>query len=87
MTDTLASTNTVPAGFDFTDPDLYASRVPLEEFAELRQNAPIFWNAQTREMWINQDWWEHLGYPGAPVSAANSSSSRAVSATSPGAVL
>ena len=49
MTDTVASTNTVPAGFDFTDPDLYASRVPLEEFAELRQNAPIFWNAQTRE--------------------------------------
>ncbi len=39
----------VPPGFDFTDPDLYESRVPLEEFAELRKNAPIFWNPQTRE--------------------------------------
>ena len=39
----------VPPGFDFTDPDLYESRVPLAEFAELRKNAPIFWNPQTRE--------------------------------------
>lgn len=39
----------VPEGFDFTDPDLYASRVPLAEFAELRRTAPIFWNPQTRE--------------------------------------
>lgn len=38
----------VPPGFDFTDPDLYESRVPLAEFAELRKNAPIFWNPQTR---------------------------------------
>ncbi len=40
---------TVPAGFDFTDPDLYAARVPLAEFAELRRTAPVFWNPQTRE--------------------------------------
>ena len=39
----------VPEGFDFTDPDLYENRVPLAEFAELRMNAPIFWNPQTRE--------------------------------------
>ena len=38
----------VPPGFDFTNPDLYESRVPLAEFAELRKNAPIFWNPQTR---------------------------------------
>jgi cholest-4-en-3-one 26-monooxygenase len=38
----------VPEGFDFTDPDLYAERVPLAEFAELRATAPVFWNPQTR---------------------------------------
>src|ERR1700722_17227872 len=38
----------IPRGFDFTDPDLYASRVPTEEFAELRRKAPVWWNAQRR---------------------------------------
>ena len=33
-------------GFDFTDPDLYAERLPLAEFAELRRTAPVWWNAQ-----------------------------------------
>ena len=36
----------IPAGFDFTDPDLYAQRLPLEEFAELRRTAPVWWNPQ-----------------------------------------
>ncbi len=36
----------IPAGFDFTDPDLYAHRVPNEELAELRRAAPIWWNSQ-----------------------------------------
>ncbi len=38
----------IPAGFDFTDPDLYAVRVPAREFAELRAKAPVWWNAQPR---------------------------------------
>jgi cholest-4-en-3-one 26-monooxygenase len=38
----------IPEGFDFTDPDLYAERVPLAEFAELRRTAPVWWNAQRR---------------------------------------
>ena len=38
----------IPPGFDFTDPDLYASRVPSEEFAELRRTQPVWWNAQRR---------------------------------------
>ena len=38
----------IPQGFDFTDPDLYARRVPSEEFAELRRTAPVWWNAQRR---------------------------------------
>jgi cholest-4-en-3-one 26-monooxygenase len=31
---------------DLTDPELYAHRVPDEEFAELRRSAPVWWNAQ-----------------------------------------
>jgi cholest-4-en-3-one 26-monooxygenase len=36
----------LPPGFDFTDPDIYAKRLPVEEFAELRRAAPIWWNEQ-----------------------------------------
>ena len=39
----------VPGGFDLTNPDILAERVPFEEFAWLRQSAPVFWNAQTVE--------------------------------------
>jgi len=38
----------IPEGFDFTDPDLYVSRMPAAEFAELRRAAPVWWNAQPR---------------------------------------
>jgi cholest-4-en-3-one 26-monooxygenase len=36
----------LPAGFDFTDPDIYVERLPIEEFAELRRTAPVWWNEQ-----------------------------------------
>jgi len=36
----------LPPGFDFTDPDLYAVRVPQDELAELRRTAPVWWNPQ-----------------------------------------
>ena len=36
----------MPPGFDFTDPDIYAHRIPTQEFAELRRTAPIWWNEQ-----------------------------------------
>ncbi|MGA9678344.1 MAG: cytochrome P450 [Mycobacterium sp.] len=36
----------LPAGFDFTDPDIYAERLPVDELAELRRTAPIWWNDQ-----------------------------------------
>jgi cholest-4-en-3-one 26-monooxygenase len=35
-----------PSDFDFTDPSVYAERVPLAEFADLRRTAPVWWNAQ-----------------------------------------
>jgi cholest-4-en-3-one 26-monooxygenase len=39
----------VPDGYDLTNPDIYESGVPLDEFAWLRKAAPVFWNAQTVE--------------------------------------
>ncbi len=45
----------VAPGFDLTDPDLYARRVPEEEFAELRRAAPVRWNPQPSDMGFNDD--------------------------------
>jgi cholest-4-en-3-one 26-monooxygenase len=36
----------LPEGFDFTNPNIYAERLPIEELAELRRVAPIWWNEQ-----------------------------------------
>ena len=36
----------LPQGFDFTDPDVYAARLPTEELRQLRQAAPVWWNEQ-----------------------------------------
>jgi cholest-4-en-3-one 26-monooxygenase len=38
----------LPAGFDVTDPGLYAERIPCEQFAQLRRTAPVWWNSQDR---------------------------------------
>ncbi|WP_040701683.1 cytochrome P450 [Nocardia vinacea] len=40
----------LPAGLDFADPDLWADRTPVQEFALLRRTAPVWWNAQSDEM-------------------------------------
>lgn len=40
------STLNLPDGFDVTDPDIYAERLPIAELAELRSAAPIWWNEQ-----------------------------------------
>ncbi|WAC94513.1 cytochrome P450 [Mycobacterium sp. Aquia_213] len=40
------ATPNLPPGFDFTDPDIYAHRLPVQELAELRRAAPIWWNEQ-----------------------------------------
>jgi cholest-4-en-3-one 26-monooxygenase len=45
----------IASGFDLTDPDLYAARVPQEELAELRRAAPIWWNSQPSDMGFNDD--------------------------------
>jgi cholest-4-en-3-one 26-monooxygenase len=45
----------IAPGFDLTDPDLYARRVPHEEFASLRRAAPVRWNPQPGDMGFNDD--------------------------------
>jgi cholest-4-en-3-one 26-monooxygenase len=40
----------IQEGFDPSDPDLLEQRLPLEEFAELRRTAPVWWNAQERRI-------------------------------------
>jgi cholest-4-en-3-one 26-monooxygenase len=42
----VATSPNLPAGFDFTDPDVYAERLPVAELAEMRKVAPIWWNEQ-----------------------------------------
>ena len=36
----------VPTGFDPTDPFLCEGSIPLEQFMELRQTAPVWWVEQ-----------------------------------------
>lgn len=38
----------IPTGFDFTDPEIYTTRVPAQELAELRRAAPVWWIPQRR---------------------------------------
>jgi cholest-4-en-3-one 26-monooxygenase len=45
----------IAPGFDLTDPDLYAHRVPHEEFAALRRAAPVRWNPQPTDMGFHDD--------------------------------
>ncbi|MGF6887529.1 cholest-4-en-3-one 26-monooxygenase [Nocardia sp. GAS34] len=49
MVDALTAPN-LPEGFDVTDPALWARRVPVEELAELRRSAPIWWNPQSPDV-------------------------------------
>ena len=45
----------IAPGFDLTDPDLYARRVPQEELAELRRATPVRWNPQPSDMGFSDD--------------------------------
>ena len=42
----MTASPTVPAGFDPTDPLLCEAAIPLEQFMELRQTAPVWWVEQ-----------------------------------------
>ena len=45
----MTTTPDLPIGFDPTDPSLNQERIPLKEFMELRQTAPVFWVEQPEE--------------------------------------
>ena len=45
----MTAPDVVPSGFDFTDPAIYESHVPHDEFLALRQKAPVYWVDQTPE--------------------------------------
>ncbi|MGV9414073.1 cytochrome P450 [Nocardia sp. NPDC003693] len=51
------SAPTSPAGFDFTDPDLLATRLPVEEFAELRRTSPVAWVPQAGSGFKDDGYW------------------------------
>jgi cholest-4-en-3-one 26-monooxygenase len=38
----------LPDEFDVNDPDTYAVRLPVDEWAELRRTAPVWWQSQPR---------------------------------------
>ena len=39
-------TPNIPAGLDFLDPDLCVKGLPIDELAELRRTAPVWWCEQ-----------------------------------------
>jgi cholest-4-en-3-one 26-monooxygenase len=47
----------LPAGYDFTDPDLLLRGIPVHEFAQLRRTAPVWWNEQQESIFDDGGYW------------------------------
>lgn len=45
------------AGFDFTDPDVLLRGIPVDEFAQLRRTAPVWWNEQQESIFDDGGYW------------------------------
>lgn len=45
------------AGYDFTDPDVLLRGIPVEEFAQLRKTAPVWWNEQGESIFDDGGYW------------------------------
>ncbi|WP_193046398.1 cytochrome P450 [Mycolicibacterium baixiangningiae] len=45
------------AGFDFTDPDVLLQGIPVNEFAQLRKTAPVWWNEQQESIFDDGGYW------------------------------
>ena len=54
---TAASCPFLPQGWDFTDPDVLVEGIPVEEFAQLRKTAPVWWNEQTDTIFDDGGYW------------------------------
>ena len=59
MTATTAAARSCPfgPGFDFTDPDLLLSGIPVREFAQLRKTAPLWWCEQPETIFGDTGYW------------------------------
>lgn len=44
-------------GFDFTDPDVLVRGIPVDEFAQLRRTAPVWWNEQQESIFDDGGYW------------------------------
>lgn len=51
------SAPSIPTPFDFTDPDLLAQRLPVEEFAALRRTTPVAWVPQAGSGFKDDGYW------------------------------
>ena len=47
----------LPQGYDFTDPDVLLQGIPVDEFAQLRRTAPVWWNEQTDTIFDDGGYW------------------------------
>ena len=54
---TAANCPFLPQGYDFTDPDVLVEGIPVEEFAQLRKTAPVWWNEQTDTIFDDGGYW------------------------------
>ncbi|WP_347220712.1 cytochrome P450 [Mycolicibacterium poriferae] len=54
---TAANCPFLPPGYDFTDPDVLVEGIPVEEFAQLRKTAPVWWNEQTDTIFDDGGYW------------------------------
>ncbi|WP_202915100.1 MULTISPECIES: cytochrome P450 [unclassified Mycolicibacterium] len=45
------------AGYDFTDPDVLLRGIPVNEFAQLRKTAPVWWNQQDESIFDDGGYW------------------------------
>jgi cholest-4-en-3-one 26-monooxygenase len=47
----------LPPGYDFTDPDVLLQGIPVNEFAQLRKTAPVWWNEQQESIFDDGGYW------------------------------
>jgi len=47
----------LPPGYDFTDPDVLLRGIPVTEFAQLRETAPVWWNEQGESIFDDGGYW------------------------------
>jgi cholest-4-en-3-one 26-monooxygenase len=47
----------LPPGIDFTDPDVLVRGIPVDEFAQLRKTAPVWWNEQAESIFDDGGYW------------------------------